>query len=145
MTQQWSLTVEQQLRDNWMLRASYVGAQTRRALYTREDINRPDVQRPNTPLQAQRPYQPWGEIGNTHTNGKVNFNQLQLELKKRLSVGLLVEAQYSFTRSLDDVPVVGGTESEQPPCRVRELRIGSAANVCAELFVRPSGGQRPQI
>lgn len=111
VTQQWSLTVEQQLRDNWMARASYVGAQTHHALYSREDINRPDVQRPNVPLQTQRIYQPWGEIGNTHTSGKVNFNQLQLELKKRLAAGFLVEAEYSYTRSRDNVPVTGGAQN----------------------------------
>jgi hypothetical protein len=113
------------------MRASYVGARTRRALYTREDINRPDVQRPNTPLQAQRPYQPWGEIGNTHTNGKVNFNQLQLELKKRLSVGLLVEAQYSFTRSRDDVPVVGGAQNPNN----HHAEYGTSESVPHQMFV----------
>jgi hypothetical protein len=111
VTQQWNLTLEQQLADNWMVRASYVGAQTHHALYTREDINRPNVQRPNAPLQAQRPYQPWGEIDDTKTSGKANFNQLQLELKKRLSSGFLVEAQYSFTRSRDNVPTTGGAQN----------------------------------
>jgi len=111
VTQQWNLTLEQQFHENWMARASYVGAQTHHALYTREDINRPDVQRPNVPLQAQRPYQPWGEIDDTHTSGKVNFSQIQLELRKRLSSGFLVEAQYSFTRSRDNVPVIGGAQN----------------------------------
>src|SRR5262249_20550575 len=81
------------------------------ALYTREDINRPNVQRPNVPLQNQRPFQPWGEIDNTYTPGKVNFGQLQLELKKRLASGFLVEAEYSYTRSRDHVPVVGGAQN----------------------------------
>ena len=68
VTQQWNLTVEQQIGNQWMTRASYVGAQTRHIYFTREDINRPDVQRPNAPLQAQRPYQPWGEIDDTKTS-----------------------------------------------------------------------------
>jgi hypothetical protein len=63
------------------------------------------------PLQAQRPYQPWGEIDNTKTSGKANFNQLQLELKKRLSAGFLVEAEYSYTRSMDNVPTTGGAQN----------------------------------
>ncbi|HYL35072.1 MAG TPA: TonB-dependent receptor, partial [Bryobacteraceae bacterium] len=111
VTQQWNFTVEQQLGNNWMVRGSYIGAQTHHALYTREDINRPNVQVPNVPLQAQRPYQPWGEIDNTYTGAKVNFNQLQLEVNKRLSSGLLVQAEYSYTRSLDNVPVVGGAQN----------------------------------
>ena len=111
VTQQWNLTLEQQVGANWMVRGSYIGAQTHHALYTREDINRPDVQRPNVPLQTQRPYQPWGEIDNTHTGGKVNFNQIQVEVKRRLAAGLLVEMEYSFTRSLDNVPTVGGAQN----------------------------------
>jgi hypothetical protein len=111
VTQQWNLTVEQQFGNQWMVRASYVGAQTHHSLYTREDINRPDVQRPNVPLQSQRPFQPWGEIDNTKTSGKVNFNQVQLELKKRLSAGFLVEMEYSYTRSMDNVPTTGGAQN----------------------------------
>jgi len=41
----------------------------------------------------------------------MNFNQLQLELNKRFSTGLLIQAQYSFTRSLDNVPLVGGVQN----------------------------------
>ena len=108
---QWNLTLEHQLGDNWAFRGSYVGAQTHHALYYAGDINKPNVQLPNVPLQAQRPYQPWSQINRTHTDGKVNFNQLQLELNKRYSAGFLIQAEYSFTRSLDNVPLVGGVQN----------------------------------
>ena len=93
------------------MRASYVGAQTHHAFYYAGDINKPNVQQPNVPLQAQRPYQPWGQINHTHTDGKMNFNQMQLELNKRFSSGFLIQAEYSFTRSLDNVPLVGGAQN----------------------------------
>jgi len=109
--QQWNLTMEHQLGDNWAVRGSYIGAQTHHALYYAGDINKPNVQRPNVPLQNQRPYQPWSQINRTHTDGKMNFNQLQLELNKRFSRGLLIQAEYSFTRSLDNVPLVGGVQN----------------------------------
>ena len=93
----------------------------------REDINRPDVQQPNVPLQPQRPYQPWGQINDTHTDGKVNFNQLQLELNKRFSAGFLMQAEYSFTRSLDNVPLVGGVQNPyNRERRLRKHRCGAA-------------------
>jgi hypothetical protein len=109
--QQWNFTLEHQLRENWALRGSYVGAQTHHALYYAGDINKPNIQQPNVPLQAQRPYQPWSQINRTHTDGKMNFSQLQFELNKRMSHGLLVQVHYSFTRSLDNVPLVGGVQN----------------------------------
>jgi len=111
VVQQWNLTLEQQFGNNWAARASYVGAQTHHDLWYAGDINRPNSTLPNVPLQAQRPYQPWSQINDTHTGGKANLNQLQLELNKRLSTGFLIQAQYSYTRSMDDVPLVGGTQN----------------------------------
>jgi hypothetical protein len=130
-TQQWNLTVEQQFGNQWMVRASYVGAQTHHALYSREDINRPNIQVPNVPLQAQRPYQPWGEIDNTKTSGKVNFTQLQLEMKKRLAAGFLIEAEYSFTRSRDNVPTTGGAQNPNN----ENADYGNTDSVPRQVFV----------
>lgn len=109
--QQWSMTLEQQVTSNLAVRASYVGAQTHHALWYAGDINKPGVQQPNVPLQQQRPYQPWGQINQTHSGGKINFNQLQLEVNKRFSGGFLLQAQYNWTVSRDNVPLVGGTEN----------------------------------
>ncbi len=111
--QQWSFTIEQQFGDSWAARLSYVGAQTKHQLYYAGDINRPGVQQPNVPLQQQRPYQPWGQINDTHTDGKVNFNQFQVELNRRFSAGFLLQAQYSFTHSRDNTPLVGGVQNVQ--------------------------------
>src|SRR6266849_964111 len=86
VTQQWNLTVEQQIGNQWMARASYLGVQTRHIYFTREDMNRPNV-----PLQAQRPYQPWGEIDDTKTSARLFLSQIQLELSKRLSSGFLLQ------------------------------------------------------
>lgn len=113
VVQQWNVTVEQQLRENWALRASYIGAQTHHALYYAADINRPGVQQPNVSTQSQRPYQPWGQVNLTHTGGKVNFSQLQLELIKRFSAGFLIQLEYSYTKSKDNVPLVGGVQNVQ--------------------------------
>ncbi len=109
--QQWSFTVEQQLSNDWAVRASYVGAQTHHMFWYAGDINKPNVQKPNVPLQAQRPYQPWGQINATQGGGNINFDQLQLELNKRFANGLLFQAQYQFTRSLDNVSLTGGPQN----------------------------------
>ena len=109
--QQWNFTLEHQFAENWASRVSYVGAQTHHAIYYAGDINKPNVQQPNVPLQNQRPWQPWSNINRTHTDGKINFNQIQAELNKRFAKGFLVQAQYSWTKSLDNVPLVGGVQN----------------------------------
>ena len=38
-------------------------------------------------LGLKRTTQPWGQIDRTHTDGKMNFNQIQFELNKRFSQG----------------------------------------------------------
>ena len=111
VTQQWNLTLEQQVGNQWMARASYVGAQTRHLFFTREDINRPNVQRPNVPLQNQRPFQPWGEIDDTKTSARLFFGQMQLEVMKRLAAGFLFQAEYSYTRSRDNNATTGGAQN----------------------------------
>jgi hypothetical protein len=109
--QQWSLTLEQQLGNDWAIRGSYVGARTHHALWYAGDINRPGVQQPNVPLQQQRPYQPWDQINLTHTGGKIHFHQFQFEANKRFSGGSLLQANYSYTSSRDNVVLVGGPQN----------------------------------
>ena len=110
--QQYNLTAERQFRGNWMGRISYVGSITRNLPYFEEDINQPLVQIPNTPYQAQRPEQPWGTINSVRSNGgaKENFNQLQLETIRRYDNGVSFQAEYSWTRSLDNVNNVFGPQ-----------------------------------
>jgi hypothetical protein len=107
MQQQWTITVEQQLGQQWMARASYVGAQTQHLFWYAFNINQPAVQQPNVVLQNQRPFQPWGNINYNASGGIQNFGQLQLELIKRFSKGLSTQFEYNWTRSLDDVPAAG--------------------------------------
>lgn len=109
--QQFSFTLEQQLTDNWAVRASYIGALTRHMFWYAGDTNRPNIQQPNVPLQAQRPYQPWGQINTTQSGGDINFNQMQLEVNRRFASGFLFQAQYQFTRSLDNVPLTGAPQN----------------------------------
>jgi hypothetical protein len=113
--QEWNLTVEHQWAKNWLTRASYIGNQSHHLPYNSQPINTPLVQQPNVPLQQQRPFQPWGPINATTSGGKQNFNQLQLEAIRRFGNGFSFQAEYSYTRSLDDVPQSGGPQIWQYP------------------------------
>ncbi|HKO18446.1 MAG TPA: carboxypeptidase regulatory-like domain-containing protein [Acidobacteriaceae bacterium] len=113
--QEWSLTVEHEFGRDWSARASYLGHIGRHLPYNFGPINVPDVQIPNEPLQAQRPFQPFGAINDTRSIGKENFNQMQLGLQKRFSQGFSVQAQYQYSKGLDDVPQSGGPQRWQHP------------------------------
>ena len=129
--QQWSFTLEQQLSNDWAVRASYIGAQTHHMFWYAGDINKPNIQQPNVPLQAQRPYQPWSQINATQSGGSVNFNQLQLEVNKRFASGF-------FFKGITLIPAVwitcrwwGARKTRITPARNTETPIQSRARYSA--------------
>lgn len=107
---EWNLTVEQQIGTNWAARISYVGNTTSHLPYNGADYNAILHQQPDIAYQTQRPYQPWSTISSFLSQGREEFNQLQLGLRKRFSDGLLFQGEYQYTRSLDDVGTSGGPE-----------------------------------
>src|SRR5215813_11555787 len=110
VAQEWNFTIERQFGD-WAGRVSYLGNQTHHIPYNGADVNRPWVQQPNVPIQNQRPYQPWGSINSFLSAGKQNFNQVQLGVQKRFSRGLSFQAEYQFTRSLDNIDNAGAPDN----------------------------------
>lgn len=131
MAEEWTLTLERQVGQTWALRASYIGNKTDHIPYNSVSLNRPKVQIPNVPAQQQSPYQPWGTIGGYLSTGYQNFNQMQLGLEKRYSNGLSFQAQYQFTRSLDDVPTSGGLINPNS----FDLDYGNSTGIARHWFV----------
>jgi hypothetical protein len=129
--QQWNATVEHQFTDNWAARATYAGSQTHHLQWFFGDINVPATQTPNVPIQNQRPYQPWGAILATRSGASQNMNQLQLEATKRFSGGFMFQAEYQWTRSLDNVdPVYGPMNPTYPG-----LDYGNSSNIRRHVLV----------
>jgi hypothetical protein len=73
-------------------------------------IKLPAEMRPGT-LQSQRPYQPWADVLALRGAGDSTIHQLQLEAVKRYSSGLSLQLEYSWNRSLDNTPIVGGPQN----------------------------------
>jgi hypothetical protein len=109
VSQQWNLTVEREVAGNLGLRASYVGNKTSNLPFYNDNIN-VSRQQVAGALQPVRPYQPWAEINYLHFAGDSTLHQLQLEAIKRYSYGLNFQLEYSWNRSLDNVPIVGGPQ-----------------------------------
>jgi hypothetical protein len=129
--QQWTATIEHQFSRSWAARTTYAGSQTHHISWFFGDYNVPVVQQPNTLQQNQRPFQPWATIYSTRSGASQNFEQLQLEGTKRFSGGSMLQAQYSWTRSLDNVENSGGPMIPTYP----GLDYGNSTGVRRHSFV----------
>ncbi|HZR28446.1 MAG TPA: carboxypeptidase regulatory-like domain-containing protein [Terriglobales bacterium] len=123
---EWNLTLERQLPWNVLARAAYVGSQSRHILET-QFLN---FSNPAPSTALQQPFNPLCKPGTGLANCTVfvgsggtfkqntfsntvqadindvsgNYNALQLSAEKRMSKGLTVLANYTWSRSLDDLP-----------------------------------------
>ena len=127
----WNLTIEHEFATNWTVRTSYVGNVGQHLPYNSGPINQPLVQIPNEPEQTQRPFQPFGAIDATRSIGSENFNQAQVGLKKRFDNGLSFQAEYQYSRGLDDVAESGGPQIWQQP----ELDYGNTTGLARHWLV----------
>jgi hypothetical protein len=109
LSQQWNLSIERELLPNLGIRVSYVGNKTSHLPWYNRPMNEPRVQSGDA-IQPRRPYQPWSTINLLATGADSILNQLQVEVSKRYSQGLAFQIQYSFNRSIDNAPIVGGPQ-----------------------------------
>jgi hypothetical protein len=117
----WNLMLERQLAGDWMLRAGYVASHTSHLMESLE-LN-PAVYTPGSTLgaDARRLLQPFGSISEVAQDINSSFNSLQMTAQKRFSRGLSILANYTWSKSIDDMPASqgiagpsGGTNSPIP-------------------------------
>jgi len=100
----WNLTLEQQLTNNVLLRVGYVASKGTHLAYN-TDVNAPlpspDATSDNE--DARRPYQQFQQITQDSSNGNSSYNSLQVEVDKRFTHGVTVSANYTWSRSIDEV------------------------------------------
>ncbi|HEX8710640.1 MAG TPA: TonB-dependent receptor, partial [Terracidiphilus sp.] len=118
VTYSYNLTVEHELGGGFAARAAYVGSASRHQFVNLE-IN-PMVNNGSGGTDSRRVYNtapvvgPCPATGTCNTNysniitaamiGNANYNSLQLTLSKKMSRGLSLMANYTFSKSLDDMP-----------------------------------------
>ena len=104
--QQYSLGVQNEFANNWMLDLSFVGSAGRK-LYRLVDLNQALIQTPIGPVGAYYPglsslaVQGFG-VHAMQSSAISNYNSLQASLTKRLSHGLQFLAAYTYSHSIDD-------------------------------------------
>jgi hypothetical protein len=100
----WNFMVERQLPKGWVARVGYVGSHSSHLVETTE-LN-PSVYIPGSSLgaDARRALQPFGNIAQVSQDVNSSFQSLQLTAQRRLVGGLSVLANYTWSKSIDDLP-----------------------------------------
>jgi hypothetical protein len=101
---QWNLTVEHQLAADWLVRAGYVGSHASH-IRTSTDLN-PAVYIPGSTLgpDQRRLFPGYANIYIASNSINSSYNALQVTVEKRFSHNFSVLANYTFAKSLDDLP-----------------------------------------
>ncbi|WP_444542334.1 hypothetical protein [Edaphobacter dinghuensis] len=101
----WNVTVQQELPFSSTLSIAYVGG---RGLHNWRtfDINQPTVAalqaNPHINVNYLRPYRGFAAIQQEKSDGKSNYNSLQVAWNRRFLKGLMAGFSYTFAKSMDD-------------------------------------------
>jgi len=101
----WNLTVERQITSAWLARVAYVGSRgihQRRVWEYNPAVYSPGVT--NSTTDARRMFAPYyGIMTGYNDNGVSRYNSFQASLQKRFSQGFTFQANYTFSKSTDDI------------------------------------------
>jgi hypothetical protein len=100
----WNLAIEHQLAPQWLLRAAYVASHGSH-LFDNIDLN-PAVYTPGSTASSdqRRIFRGFSDIYQDSQDVNSSFQSLQLSLERRLTHGLTILANYTFSKSIDDFP-----------------------------------------
>jgi len=112
-TEQYSLSVQQQLPADFLMQVGYVGNQGHH-LFGRSFLNTID------PATGRRPLATFGQIDEKTNEGNSNFHGLQVSLHRQFRGGFLMGGQYMWSHSINDGSVGGG--DGDPPQNIQDLR-----------------------
>ncbi len=107
MVRQWNVSWQQALPSGWNLQATYAGSHGRNLSTMVEDANLvPGVMQPDGrlffPANGVKLNPAFGFIRDRLFNGHSSYNSLQTLLSRQWSRGSLVQASYTWAKSIDD-------------------------------------------
>jgi hypothetical protein len=124
---QWNLTVEREITNSTVLRASYVGMHTYRLNLT-EDLNQ--IPASTTPydtgatagpfVDTRAPYQNWTTLLSTFNAGEDNYKAFVFEATRRMEHGLYFSANYTLAHNVAD------NQGDAPSAFAGEVNYGLA-------------------
>ena len=98
----WNFSVERQLSATWLLRVAYVGSRSTHLMESLELNPAVYILGSKASTDARRAFQSYGSITQGTDDINSAFNSAQVTLQKRLSHGVTILANYTWSRSLDD-------------------------------------------
>ncbi len=130
LTRQYNVNFQYEFARNWVVEAGFVGSSSINLLDQYHDTNVPLLATPSNPINgitvntiANAPlrvpilgYLPAG-FDETAFDGTSNYNSLQVTVRKQLSRGLLLQASYTWSKDLSNIPLVAsgsGANSNDP-------------------------------
>jgi hypothetical protein len=129
--QTWNLTLQQEVMPETMVSIAYVGAVGRHEVRNSEANTAlptaivdglkcwgPDL----CPARKGRRNSAFGSILTTSTDGNSSYHSLQLNLRRRFSQGIYLQANYTWGHGIDEGSQQWGTESTTNPQNVSDLR-----------------------
>jgi hypothetical protein len=105
----WNLGVQRAFTPNTAVEAEYVGSRTVHA----DSATSVNVPLPGSgAIPGRRPYPKLAAFTTIRWDGWATFNALTLKVTRRFSSGLSFDADYTFSKSLDDASDAGTTNAE---------------------------------
>jgi hypothetical protein len=104
--QQYNLTVEQQIGNNWSAHIAYVGSVGRHFYLLRDEnapLYVPGASTTSAGINARRPIQPYAGISLWDTSSSSAFNSFQATIMRRFSHSFSLNASYVWEKELDDI------------------------------------------
>ncbi|HZU43304.1 MAG TPA: carboxypeptidase regulatory-like domain-containing protein, partial [Terriglobales bacterium] len=129
-THQWNFTIESEIARDSSARISYLGSESE---HVTQQFNLNDPPPQPGPVQAHRPYQPFGPITLWSNGATANTQQLQLSARRRFAAGLSFQGEFSWTKMLDG----GSYPAGSVPTDNRNIRLdrGNDSYVRQKYFV----------
>jgi hypothetical protein len=114
---EWSFSVQNEIARQTTLQVGYFGNEGTH-LIQKVNLN---------PATGQRPYPNFSLVQYFTTNAVGNFNALQASIRRSLSTGLLISANYQWSHAIDDGSLGGGEfiAPENAQCRTCERSSSS--------------------
>jgi hypothetical protein len=105
-TQQWSLIIEQQLPGESVASVGYIGQKGHHLIVPMPYFQRrllPNGQTERSPYLSGNPLLAnISQISGTESNGNMQYHGMQAQYRKRMSMGLTMQASYTFSKTMTD-------------------------------------------